>query len=389
MKPANSLLSSFGTTVFEVMSRLAIEHKAINLGQGFPDDRGPDPVLEAASAALYDPPNQYPPMLGVPELRQAVAAHNKRFYGLDVDWQKEVMVSTGATEGLAASFFGLIEPGDEVVLIEPLYDCYQPIIRRAGGIPRSVRLTPPDWSLDLAALEAEFSERTKLIVLNNPQNPASKVYTRAELEAIAELCRRFDVYALCDEVYEHMTFDGRPHIPLMTLDGMRERTIRIGSAGKTFSLTGWKVGYLTAPEGLLQPIAKAHQFLVFTTAPNLQRAVAFGLSQDDAYFDGLNADMVRRRDRLTAGLTTIGLDPVVCQGSYFLFVDIARLLREGEDDVAFCRRLVVDGGVAAVPVSAFYLEPETAPSTFIRFCFAKQDGVLDSAVERLETYLRR
>jgi aspartate/methionine/tyrosine aminotransferase len=388
MKPANALLSSYGTTVFEVMSRLAIEHQAINLGQGFPDDRGADPVLDAASKALYDPPNQYPPMMGVPELRQAVAAHNKRFYDLDVSWQAETMVSTGATEGLAACFFGLIEPGDEVVLIEPLYDCYLPIIRRAGGIPRPVRVTPPHWALDLDQLAAAFSERTKLVVLNNPQNPASKVFTRDELQAIADLVIKYDAYAVCDEVYEHLVFDDRTHIPLMTLPGMRERCVRIGSAGKTFSLTGWKVGYLTAPDHLLAPISKAHQFLVFTTAPNLQRAVAFGLSQDDSYFNALRDDMKARRDRLSAGLTTLGFDPAICQGTYFLFVDASPFLKPGEDDELFCRRLVLEAGVAAVPVSAFYGDKGTAPNTFIRFCFAKQDAVLDGAVERLERYLK-
>lgn len=381
MRRANSILSSYGTTVFEVMSRLAIEHKSINLGQGFPDDRGSDAVLEQASKALYDPPNQYPPMLGVPELRQAVAAHNKRFYGMDVDWQTEVMVSTGATEGLAASFFGLIEPGDEVVLIEPLYDCYLPIIRRAGGIPKIVSLTPPEWKLDLAALRAAFSDKTKLLLLNTPQNPASKVYNRDELQAIADLVIEFDAYAVCDEVYEHMTFDGREHIPLATLPGMRERCVRIGSAGKTFSLTGWKVGYLTMAPELLPAIAKAHQFLVFTTAPNLQRAVAFGLGQEDAYFTDLSDGMRAKRDRLAEGLARInGFEPVLCQGTYFLFVDFAKLGFDGDDE-AFCRHITTEAGVTAVPVSAFY--QEGGPKNFIRFCFAKQDGVLDAAVAKL------
>lgn len=380
MKPANTLLSSFGTTVFEVMSRLAIEHKSINLGQGFPDDRGPDPVLAEASKALYDPPNQYPPMLGVPELRQAVAAHDKRFYGLDVDWQTETMVSTGATEGLAACFFGLIEPGDEVVLIEPCYDCYLPIIRRAGGIPKMVTIRPPDWSLDPAALRAAFSDKTKLIVLNTPQNPASKVFTQAEMEMIAGLVREFDCYAVCDEAYEHLAFDGRAHIPLMTLPGMRERCVRIGSAGKTFSLTGWKVGYLTAPPHLLAPIAKAHQFLVFTTAPNLQRAVAFGLAQGDDYFDELASTMQAKRDRLSRGLSRAGFGPVACEGTYFLFVDISELGFDGDDE-AFCRHITTEAGVTAVPVSAFYRED--GPRNYIRFCFAKQDEVLDAAVDKL------
>lgn len=384
MKSANSVLGSYGTTVFEVMSRLAIETGSINLGQGFPDDQGPDPVLEKAAHFLYDRPNQYPPMLGVPELRQAVAAHGKRFYDLDIDWQTETMVSTGATEGLAACFFGLIEPGDEVILIEPLYDCYLPIIRRAGGIPKLVTIRPPDWALDLEALRAAFSKKTKLLLINTPQNPASKVYTRAELEAIAGLVKEFDAIAICDEVYEHLAFDGREHIPLMTMPGMRERTIRIGSAGKTFSLTGWKVGYLTGPEELMRAVSKAHQFLVFTTAPNLQRAVAFGLDQDDAYFNGLNASMRAKRDRLSDSLAKIpGFDPAPCQGTYFLFVDIAGTGFDGTD-VDFCRHITTEAGVTAVPVSAFY--QDGGPETFIRFCFAKQDKVLDDAAARLAAH---
>jgi aspartate/methionine/tyrosine aminotransferase len=384
MKSANSVLGSYGTTVFEVMSRLAIETGSINLGQGFPDDQGPDLVLEKAAHFLYDRPNQYPPMLGVPELRQAVAAHGKRFYDLDIDWQTETMVSSGATEGLAACFFGLIEPGDEVVLIEPLYDCYLPIIRRAGGIPKLVTIRPPDWTLDLEALRAAFSEKTKLLLINTPQNPASKVYTRAELEAIAGLVKEFDAIAICDEVYEHLAFDGREHIPLMTMVGMRERTIRIGSAGKTFSLTGWKVGYLTGPEELMRAVSKAHQFLVFTTAPNLQRAVAFGLDQDDAYFNGLNTSMRAKRDRLSDSLAKIpGFDPAPCQGTYFLFVDIAGTGFDGTD-VDFCRHITTEAGVTAVPVSAFY--QDGGPETFIRFCFAKQDKVLDDAAARLAAH---
>jgi N-succinyldiaminopimelate aminotransferase len=384
MKAANSVLGSYGTTVFEVMSRLANETGSINLGQGFPDDRGPDPVLEQASKFLFDRPNQYPPMLGDPELRQAVAAHGKRFYDLDIDWQTETMVSTGATEGLAACFFGLIEPGDEVVLIEPLYDCYLPIIRRAGGIPKLVTIRPPDWSLDLTALRAAFSEKTKLLLINTPQNPASKVYSREELEAIAGLVKEFDAIAICDEVYEHLAFDGREHIPLMSMPGMRERSIRIGSAGKTFSLTGWKVGYLTGPEELMRAVSKAHQFLVFTTAPNLQRAVAFGLNQEDAYFNALNGSMRAKRDRLSEALAKIpGFDPAPCQGTYFLFVDIAGTGFDGSD-VDFCRHITVDAGVTAVPVSAFY--HKGGPETFIRFCFAKQDQVLDDAAARLAAH---
>lgn len=383
MKAANSILSSYGTTVFEVMSRLAIEHKSINLGQGFPDDFGPDQVLAKASEALFDIPNQYPPMLGVPELRQAVAEHGKRFYNLDIDWQTQVMVTTGATEALAATFFGLIEPGDEVVLIEPCYDCYMPIIRRAGGICRTIQLQPPQWNLDVTALAATFSEKTKLLVLNSPQNPASKVYRQDELEAIAKLAQAHDVVVVCDEAYEHIVYDDHCHTPLMTLPGMAERVVKIGSAGKTFSVTGWKVGYITTHPNLLAPIAKAHQFLVFTTAPNLQRAVAFGLTQDDDYFDNLATTLASKRDRLSRGLAGTGLKPIDCAGTYFLFADFAELDFDG-DDVAFCTYLTTEVGVTAVPVSAFYSQNGAADT--VRFCFSKQDDVLDAAVDRLRRH---
>ena len=241
MKPANKVMDGLGTTVFEVMSQLAIEHGSINLGQGFPDQDGPEDVRRAAAEALMTGPNQYPPMAGLPELRQAIAGHAKRLYDLDVDWQKEIVVTSGATEALADCFFGLLNPGDEVILLEPLYDSYPPIVERAGAKPRYVRLEPPDWNLPVDVLERAFGPKTKAILLNTPMNPASKVFTRDELAVIAELCVRHDVAAICDEVYEHLVFDAADHVPLITLPGMRERCLRIGSAGKIFSLTGWKV----------------------------------------------------------------------------------------------------------------------------------------------------
>jgi aspartate/methionine/tyrosine aminotransferase len=383
MKAANAVLSGYGTTIFEVMSRLAKEAEAINLGQGFPDEDGPEEIRRLAAEAVVDGPNQYPPMLGLPELRRAVAEHERRFYGLEVDWQNEVMVTSGATEALADCLFGLIEPGDEVVVIEPLYDSYLPIIRRAGGIARSVKVTPPDWALPREALNAAFSERTKLIVLNNPMNPAAKVFDEEELAFIAELVERHDAYALCDEVYEHIVFDGRPHRPLITFPGMRERALKIGSAGKTFSVTGWKVGYVTAAPALLKPVAKAHQFITFTTPPNLQKAVAFGLGQDDAYYGGLAAELQRKRDLMAAGLTEIGFGVIDCQGTYFITADVGSLA-SNEDDVAFCRRITTQARVAAVPVSAFYLD--TDQRRFIRFCFSKKDAVLEEALTRLRHY---
>ncbi len=384
MKTTNPVYTGLPMTIFEVMSRLAIEHKAINLGQGFPDVDGPADVKEFAARELVAGQNQYPPMMGVPELRQAVAAASRRFYGLDVDWQREVLVTSGATEALSDTFAALIEPGDEVVLIEPLYDCYLPLIRRAGGVPRLVRLTPPEWRLDPQALATAYGPKTKAIVLNNPMNPAARVFSREELALIADLTVKHDAYAVCDEVYEHILFDGRRHIPLMTLPGMRERSVRVGSAGKTFSLTGWKVGYVTAAPRLLDAIAKAHQFNTFTTPPNLQRAVAYGLAKDDTYYARLAGDLEAKRDRFAAGLARLGFGVAPCEGTYFITADAAPL-RLNADDVELCARMTVEAGVTAVPVSAFY--ESDPPRNFIRFCFSKRDEILDQALDRLGKWL--
>ena len=380
VKPGNSILSGYGTTVFEVMSRLAIEHNSINLGQGFPDGNGPEDVRQAAHDALEMNANQYPPMMGVPELRQAVAAHAKRFYDIDADWQTETIVTSGATEALAASLFGLIEPGDEVVLIEPLYDSYLPIIQRAGGKPRLVRVEPPHWELPRKELAAVFSTKTKLLLLNNPQNPSGKVFEEDELAFIADLVCGFDAYAVCDEVYEHLVFDGRKHIPLMNQPGMRERCVRIGSAGKTFSLTGWKVGYATAAPELMAPVAKAHQFLTFTTAPNLQRAAAYGLGKEDQYFKDLSGDLEAKRNLLKEGLEKVGFEVMDCGGTYFINADFRPLGFNGTDE-EFCRLITLEAGVTAVPVSAFYSGPGV--DHFARFCFCKEDEILEEAVARL------
>ncbi|MEE2761311.1 MAG: aminotransferase [Pseudomonadota bacterium] len=390
MKSFNPILSEYGTTIFTVMSALANEHGAINLGQGFPDQDGPEDIRAVAADNCLGGPNQYPPMMGIPDLRQGVAAHNKRFYDLDVDWQAQVMVTSGATEAIAACLFGLIEPGDEVVAIEPTYDCYLPILRRAGATPRLVRVEPPDWALPLAALESVFSEKTKLIMINSPMNPASKVFRKAELTAIAGLMEKYDAYAICDEVYEHMVYDGHRHIPLMTLPGMAERTLRIGSAGKTFSMTGWKVGYTTGPANLIQAAAKAHQFLTFTTPPNLQAAVAYGLGKDNKYFENLSKEMENKRNRLANGLAAIGFEIMPSEGTYFLTADfraIAKRTGFNGDDTEFCKHITTEAGVTAVPFSAFYQGgAETSINHFIRFCYCKQDSLLDAAVEKLGVF---
>jgi aspartate/methionine/tyrosine aminotransferase len=384
VKTPNNLLSQTGTTIFTIMSALAVQHGAINLGQGFPDTDGPADVIAVAADALLDGRNQYPPLTGVPELRAAVAAANQRFYGLEIDPVAGVCVTSGATEAITACLMAMINPGDEVVLIEPLYDTYLPVVTMLGGVAKIVRLNPPDWALPRLALEGAFSSRTKLLLLNSPMNPCGKVFSEEELHFIADLLEQYDAYAVCDEVYEHLVFAPARHVPLMTLPGMRERCLRIGSAGKTFSLTGWKVGYVSGVPALISIVAKAHQNLTFTTAPNLQRAVAVGLGKTDAYFASLAADLAAKRDLLAAGLARLGFGVLAADGSYFVTTDISPLGFAG-DDVAFCRAITEQARVAAIPVSAFYAS--NPPTHLIRFAFCKREAVLEEARGRLEAWL--
>lgn len=381
MKNSSDVLGEFGTTIFEVMSKLAIEHEAINLGQGFPDEDGPADILAKAAEAVKEGPNQYPPMMGLPELRVAVADHDFRFYGISSNWQTDTLVTSGATEAIAASLFGLINPGDEVVLFEPLYDCYLPLVKLAGGIPKFVRLDPPHWNLDEGRLNAAFSEKTKLVLLNSPMNPTGKVFNVEELEKIAALVLKYDAYAICDEVYEHIIFGDKKHVSLLTFPEMGERTARIASAGKTFSLTGWKVGYVTASAPMIARIAKAHQFLVFTTPPNLQKGVAYGLNKDNEFFEDLKFSMQSKRDLFRDGLQGLGFSTAQCDGTYFLNADINSIGFDGTDE-EFCRLITTEAGVAAVPVSAFY-QSEGAMTNFARFCFCKKPEVLEAAIEKL------
>jgi aspartate/methionine/tyrosine aminotransferase len=330
--------------------------------------------------------NQYPSMMGIPELRQAISAHYGRWHGLALDPMTEVMVTSGGTEALTSAILAVVEPGDEVVVFQPVYDSYLPIIRQAGGIPRLVRLEPPHWRLTEEALQSVFNHKTKAVLFNNPLNPAAVVYPREDLELLARFCQEFDTIAICDEVWEHVIFDGREHIPLITIPGMRDRTIKVGSAGKIFSLTGWKIGFVCAAPPLLRVAAKVHQFLTFTTAPNLQAAVAYGLGKPADYFYRMRKELARSRDRLTAGLERIGFPVLRSQGTYFLTVDLSPL-GLNETDEAFCKRIVTDYKVAAIPVSAFY--EEDAVTSVVRFCFAKKDATLDTALERLSDAVHR
>ena len=375
----NPIFSALPTTVFEAMSQLARETGAVNLGQGFPDDPGPEDVRRKAADAVMDGWNQYPPMMGLPELRQAAATHYKRWQGLDLDPNSEIMVTSGATEAIAGALMALVTPGDEVVLFEPMYDAYLPLVRRAGGIPKFVTLTPPHFGLTEEALAKAFSPKTKVVLFNNPLNPTATIFSEADLDLLADFCVRHDVIAICDEVWEHVVFDGHRHASLLGRPDMRERTVKISSAGKIFSLTGWKVGLVMAAPAVMRVLAKAHQYITFTTPPNLQAAVAYGLGKEDGYFEGMRADFQRSRDRFATGLADLGFSVLPSAGTYFLHVDIAPL---GEtDDVAFCQRLVTENGVAASPVSAFYAEG--AVKNVVRFCFAKRDATLDAALERL------
>lgn len=375
----NPIFASLPTTVFETMSRLARETGAVNLGQGFPDDPGPEDVRRKAADAVISGWNQYPPMMGLPDLRQAGAAHFRHWQALELDPDCEIMVTSGATEAIAGALMALVTPGDEVVLFEPMYDAYLPLVLRAGGVPKFVTLKPPHFGLTEEALAEAFSPRTRVVLFNNPLNPTATVFGNDDLDLLARYCVTYDAVAICDEVWEHVVFDGRRHVPLMSRPGMRERTVKISSAGKIFSLTGWKVGLVMASPPLMQGLAKAHQYLTFTTPPNLQAAVAYGLGKGDDYFEGMRTAFQRSRDRFAEGLKGLGFDVLPSLGTYFLNVDIAPL---GEsDDVAFCQRLVTEHGVAAIPVSAFYAQG--AVKNVVRFCFAKHDSTLDAALERL------
>jgi N-succinyldiaminopimelate aminotransferase len=382
----NPVFANLPVSVFEVMSRLAREHEAVNLGQGFPDDPGPEDVRRQAADAVIGGWNQYPPMLGLPELRRAVSAHYKHWQDLDLDPDSEIMITSGATEAIAGALFALIEPGDEVVLFQPLYDAYLPLVQRAGGVPRFVRLEPPHWRFDGDMLARAFTPKTKVVLFNNPLNPSATVFPREDLELLARFCAKSGAVAVCDEVWEHVIFDGRRHVPLIALPGMRERCVKIGSAGKIFSLTGWKVGFVCAAPAVLRVLAKAHQYITFTTPPNLQAAVAYGLAKTDDYFEGMRADLQRSRDYFTRGLRSLGFPVIDAEGTYFVNVDLASL-GLNEDDETFCKRLVVEHKVAAIPVSAFYA---TDPiRSVVRFCFAKREQTLDAALDRLAGALKR
>ncbi|MEM7584027.1 MAG: methionine aminotransferase [Acidobacteriota bacterium] len=375
-----SRLQGFGTSIFTEMTALAQRFDAVNLGQGFPNFDGPESLKDAAIRAIGGPHNQYCRMAGQPELVQAIAEHQQRFYGLELDPEHEITVTNGATEALCATFQALFEVGDEVIFFEPFYDSYRACIAMAGGSERLVTLRSPDFSYDPRELERAINPKTRAILINTPHNPTGKVFSRAELEHIAGLAQRFDLLVISDEVYEHLVFDGE-HLPIATLPGMRERTITISSTGKTFSMTGWKIGYTCANAALTQAIRTAHQFITFCNSAPFQPAMAGALRLDDGFFDQLLTEYRERRDRLCAGLQDVGFGVQPPAGTYFVLADIRPL--GFDDDVEFCRMLPEAVGVAAIPPTAFYID-KAAGRHLVRFAFCKTLDVLDEAVHRLQ-----
>ena len=372
----NPLYEQMATSVFERMSALAFKHGAVNLGQGFPDFGWPEEILEAAARALKDGSNQYPPSRGLPALREAVAAHYKKHQGLEIS-ADHVCVTSGATEALGAAILAAVEPGDEVIILTPAYDSYAPMIRRAGGIPVEVALRPPEWRIERRSLDAAITERTRAILFNNPHNPAGRLFDAEELAVVAAVAGAHDIIVISDEVWEHILLDGQRFTSIASLPGMPERTIKIGSAGKIFSLTGWKVGWMVAAPDLAGIAARAHQFLTFSTAPNLQSAVAFGLAEGDGWIEPMKQRFARARDRMIEGLRAAGFATLHPASTYFLCVDLAAS-GIALDDESFAVAAVESAGVAVVPLSAF--AEQDPPRHLVRLCFSKKDETIDAGV---------
>ncbi len=377
--PGHPALAAFGTTIFAEMSALAQSTGSINLGQGFPDTDGPAAVLAAAVAAIEGGRNQYPPGPGLPELLDGIAVHQDRFYGIDLDPRSEILVTVGATEAIAATVLALCGPGDEVVTFEPYYDSYAATIALAGAQRRTSVLRFPDFAVDADSLRAAFSDRTRMVLLNSPHNPTGKVFTRAELELIAQLAREYDAWVVTDEVYEHLTFDVE-HIPMSTLPGMSDRTLTISSGGKTFSTTGWKVGWVSGPADAVAAIRGVKQFLTYVGSGPFQPAIAHGLGLPDSAYAALSDSLRAKRDLLVDGLRGTGLSVSVPSGTYFVVADVASL--GVTDALEFCRDLPHRVGVVAIPVSVFHDDPD-AGASLIRFAFCKRDEILREAVTRL------
>ncbi len=376
-------LEPFGTTIFTEMNALCSEAGAVNLSQGFPDFEGPDSIKECAAKAILRGPNQYAPSQGIQSLREAISGKVKRFYGVDVDPESEVTVTAGATEAISSALLGLLEPGDEVILFEPCYDLYPPMVARAGARAVYVPLERPGFSLPEGRLKQAFGSKTRLVIINNPLNPIGKVFTKEELDFIGKLCTEYNVIALSDEVYEHIVYDGRVHVPLFQVPSLKDRAIVVSSTAKTFSMTGWKVGYSIAPPGLTKAVRMAHQFLTFCTPSALQEAMAMAMSMEDSYFEELARSYTKKRNMLSSALEAIGFQVLWPEGTYYTSISIKG--SGFEDDMEFCRYLTREVGVAAIPCSYFW-NGRRGGRDLVRFCFCKKDETLEAAIERLERW---
>ncbi|MBI1946214.1 MAG: aminotransferase class I/II-fold pyridoxal phosphate-dependent enzyme [Deltaproteobacteria bacterium] len=382
---ARQALAALGTSIFPEMTRLAVERGAVNLSQGFPDFDGPPEIVDAAVTALKAGHNQYGRSMGLPALVEQIAAHQRRCWGIEVDPLTEVCAFAGATEGIAAAMIGLLEAGDEVVLFEPYYDGYPATVAMAGATARVVTLRAPAFRVEESALRAALSPRTRMIVVNSPHNPTGRVLSVEELDVIARVCVERDLVALTDEVYEHLVFAGARHVPLATRPGMRERTVALSSTGKTFSFTGWKVGWATGPAPLIAGVQRAHQFLTFCAATPLHAAMATALERfQQSFFTSLLAEYTARRDFLVDALRAAGFSPIVPEGTYFVLCDLCGLT--DEDDVTFARRLIDEAGVAAIPPSVFYTHAKEEGRRLLRFAFCKREQTLDEAARRLRAW---
>jgi aspartate/methionine/tyrosine aminotransferase len=386
MDMAAERIKSFGTTIFAEISRLAVQHQAINLGQGFPDFPAPEFIKQAAIQAILDNHNQYAPGNGILTLRQAIAEKMAKETNLQLDPEKNILVTAGATEAIYAAITALINPGDEVIVFEPFYDSYVPSITMAGGIPRYYRLQPPLWQIDFDALSALFNEKTKMIIVNTPQNPMGKVFSQYELQQLALLCQKHNILALVDEVYEYLTYDQYHHYSLAAVPSMAERTITISSIAKTFSVTGWKIGWAIAAPEIIQAIFKAHQFIVYCNGTPWQYAAVNALKANETYYRQLQSFYLEKRNYLFAALNQLGLHPIIPQGTYFIITTIAHTT--WPDDMQFCRQLILQAKVAAIPCRSFY-DPANPQTNLVRFAFCKQQSLLEEGIERLQRFFQR
>lgn len=378
-------LRPFGTSIFTEMTALAIAQGAVNLSQGFPDFDGPEDIRRRAAEAILRGPNQYAPSAGIPALRQAVAAKMKRFYGVEVDPELEVTITSGATEGICATLLGILERGDEIILLEPCYDSYPPIAALTGATIRYVSLSPPDFALPREELERTFGPQTRAVLINNPQNPCGKVFTHDELEFLAGLCLKHDAYIIADEVYEYLVYDGRKHTTLLSIPDLRDRAFVISSTAKTFSMTGWKIGYVVASAPLSRAVRMSHQFITFCGQAPLQEAMAYAIDLPDSYYDKFFLEYTRRRDMLSIALQELGFLVYTTEGTYYTLVDITSM--GYEDDLDFCRMLPGKAGVAAIPCSVFW-ENRREGRHLVRFCFCKRTETLEEAIGRLRRWIR-